>query len=188
MMCTWSSAPCSAQCGSNSTVTASARPWVEMLTSTRPARPSRPSTPPCAGRVAHASDVAADDEGLLGLGALEGAEGLQIGHVPGPRGGPAGCRCYRAPPAPAVTDSTTSATPRTARPPPIAGARSRSDQQRPAAPLAAGRPAAASRFYRGTSWSPLSAVQRPSPEPVCSGLGHRSEAPPLRSGNCGGQS
>ena len=47
IMCTWSSAASSARCGSNSTVTASARPWVEMPTSTRPARPSRPSTPPC---------------------------------------------------------------------------------------------------------------------------------------------
>jgi SulP family sulfate permease len=45
--CTWSSAPSWARCGSDSTVTASARPWGTMPTSTHPARPWRPSTPPC---------------------------------------------------------------------------------------------------------------------------------------------
>ena len=48
IMYTWPSAPSSAPCGTNSTVTASARPWVKLPTSRRPARPSRPSTPPCA--------------------------------------------------------------------------------------------------------------------------------------------
>ena len=44
--CAWSSAPCSARCGSNSTVTASARRWALMPSTTLPARLSRPSTPP----------------------------------------------------------------------------------------------------------------------------------------------
>ena len=47
IMCTWSSASSSARCGSDSTNTASARPWGKMPTWAPPARPSRPSTPPC---------------------------------------------------------------------------------------------------------------------------------------------
>ena len=43
--CAWCSVPCSTRCGSNLTVTASARPWALMPSTTLPARPSRPSTP-----------------------------------------------------------------------------------------------------------------------------------------------
>ena len=44
--CAWCSAPCSARCGSNSTATASARPWALTPSTTLPARPSRPSMRP----------------------------------------------------------------------------------------------------------------------------------------------